>query len=71
MPVAADAPWSAGDLARAAGADLLHGLPAVAEWLTEVDGPLVLGNYVYADGATNVRVSTAVDALSVELLDPT
>ncbi len=31
-------------------------------------GPLVLGNYVYADGATNVRVSTAVDALSTELM---
>lgn len=68
MPVAADAPWSASDLAAHAGADLLHGLPAVADWLTEVEGPLVLGNYVYADGATNVRVSTAVDALSVELM---
>jgi hypothetical protein len=27
----------------------------------------VLGNYVYADGATNVRVSTAVDALTVRM----
>jgi hypothetical protein len=68
MPVAADAPWSAGDLSAHAGADLLHGLPAVADWLTALDGPLVLGNYVYADGATNVRVSTAVDALSTELM---
>ncbi len=68
MPVAADAPWSASDLAAHAGADLLHGLPAIADWLTEVTGPLVLGNYVYADGATNVRVSTAVDALSTELM---
>jgi hypothetical protein len=48
-----------------AGADLLHDLPAVTRWLSEIDGRLVLGNYVYADGATNVRVSTAVDALSV------
>jgi len=32
-----------------------------------VDGPLVLGNYVYADGAANVRVSSAVDALTVRL----
>ncbi|GAB3074193.1 hypothetical protein GCM10027080_17120 [Pedococcus soli] len=56
------------DLASGAGADLVHGLPAVADWLTELEGPLVLGNYVYADGATNVRVSSAVDALSVELL---
>jgi hypothetical protein len=29
----------------------------------------VLGNYVYADGADNVRVSTAVDALTVRLQD--
>jgi hypothetical protein len=32
-----------------------------------MDGPLVLGNYVYADGAANVRLSTAVDALTVRL----
>ncbi len=32
-----------------------------------MDGPLVLGNYVYADGAANVRVSSAVDALMVRL----
>ncbi|NNM47283.1 hypothetical protein [Knoellia koreensis] len=57
-----------GDLAARAGADLLHGLPAIADWLTGIEGRLVLGNYVYADGATNVRVATAVDALSVELL---
>jgi hypothetical protein len=29
--------------------------------------PLVLGNYVYADGAANVRLSAAVDALTVRL----
>jgi hypothetical protein len=51
-------------LARYAGADLLHDLPEVGEWLTGFDGRLVLGNYVYADGATNVRVSCAVDALT-------
>ena len=31
--------------------------------------PLVLGNYVYADGATNVRLSVAVDALTTRLQD--
>jgi len=51
------------------GADLLHDLPAVAAWLAGQDGDLVLGNYVYADGATNVRVSVAVDALTTYLLD--
>ncbi|MGX6450021.1 hypothetical protein ACVU7I_18445, partial [Patulibacter sp. S7RM1-6] len=65
VPVAADA---TGDgLADRAGADLLHHLPAVAAWLAEQDGPLVLGNYVYADGGTNVRVSVAVDALTARL----
>jgi hypothetical protein len=57
-------------LARAAGADLLHDLPAVAAWLEGIEtggGRLVLGNYVYADGATNVRVSVAVDALTRRL----
>ena len=51
-----------------AGADLLHDLPAVADWLTGLEGTITLGNYVYADGATNVRVSVAVDALTCELL---
>ena len=68
LPVAADVKWSASSLVAHAGADLLHGLPTIADWLTEMEGPIVLGNYVYADGATNVRVSTAVDALSVELM---
>ena len=32
-----------------------------------LDGPLVLGNYVYADGAANVRLAAAADALTVRL----
>ena len=35
-----------------------------ADWLAGLAGTLVLGNYVYADGATNVRVAMAVDAMS-------
>jgi len=58
-----------GDLAKRAGADLVHDLPRVAAWLRELDGPLVLGNYVYADGAMNLRVSMAVDALTTSLLE--
>jgi hypothetical protein len=57
-----------GPLARRAGLDLAADVPAVADWLAGVDGPLVLGNYVYADGAANVRVASAVDALTVRLL---
>ncbi|TKJ19011.1 hypothetical protein [Blastococcus sp. CCUG 61487] len=54
------------DPARA-GADLITEVPAVADWLAGLPGRPVLGNYVYADGATNVRVSTAVDALTVRV----
>jgi hypothetical protein len=50
-----------------AGADLLAEVPEVADWLTGLDGPLVLGNYLYADGGTHVRVATAADALATRL----
>ena len=49
------------------GADLIADVPAVADWVTGLPGRPVLGDYVYADGATNVRVSAAVDALTVRL----
>jgi len=47
-----------------AGVDLLTGLPAVARWLLDMPGRLVLGNYVYAPGAAYPRLSAAVDALA-------
>ncbi len=55
------------DLAQRAGLDLAADIPTVADWLATIDGPLILGNYVYADGGNNVRVATAVDALTVRL----
>ncbi|MBT9255433.1 hypothetical protein KMZ32_05525 [Phycicoccus sp. MAQZ13P-2] len=57
-----------GDLAHRAGVDLLHDLPDATAWVGGLEGRLVLGNYVYADGATNVRVSTALDALTQAVL---
>ena len=54
-------------LQERSGLDLTGDVPAAADWLAGLDGPLVLGNYVYADGAANVRVSVAVDALTVRL----
>jgi hypothetical protein len=53
-----------------AGADLLADAPTIAAWLVDVAGgdQLVVGNYVYADGATNVRVAAAVDVLSTRVL---
>lgn len=59
---------SAPDAAHA-GADLLAEVPATAQWLAAAGERLVLGNYVYADGATNVRVSMAVDALTCRLVE--
>ncbi|GAA5029829.1 hypothetical protein GCM10023258_26550 [Terrabacter aeriphilus] len=53
-----------GPLVERAGGDLVHDVGAVARWVAALEGRLVLGNYVYADGETNVRVSTAVDALT-------
>lgn len=61
-------PAGTGDVHQHTGADLVVEAPAVATWLGGLDGPLVLGNYVYADGAANVRVSMAVDALTTRLL---
>ena len=54
----------ASDLAERAGVDLIGDLPTATDWVRGLAGPLVVGNYVYADGATNVRVSAAVDALT-------
>ncbi|KRF45675.1 hypothetical protein ASH01_07645 [Terrabacter sp. Soil811] len=51
-------------LAARAGGDLVHDLGAVTRWVAAIDGPIAIGNYVYADGETNVRVSMAVDSLT-------
>ncbi len=56
------------DAGAGLGADLLHDLNRIAEWLGGLDRPLVLGNYAYADGALHVRVTAAVDALTKHLL---
>jgi hypothetical protein len=50
-----------------AGADLLHDPAAVTSWLGTIEGPLVLGNYVYADGGTNLRLAAAVDVITEAL----
>jgi hypothetical protein len=56
-------------IAEVAGVDLVDELPEAAAWLrTLPDGPLTVGTYVYADGADNVRVSLAADALVADLL---
>lgn len=68
VPVGADPAGAKTDTtADRAGLDLLTEVGAAAEWILGIDGALVLGNYVYADGVTNLRVSAAVDALTVSL----
>jgi hypothetical protein len=51
------------------GLDLLQDLSAAEQWVRRLDSRLVLGNYVYADGVRNLRLSTAVDVLTLRLLE--
>ncbi|CAA9419179.1 hypothetical protein [uncultured Nocardioides sp.] len=67
VPVAEGAGDPRDDVGRAAGADLLAEVPEVADWLAGLDGRLVVGNYLYADGATHVRVSVAADVLGARV----
>lgn len=71
VPVAADraGPADSATAAEHAGLDLLTDIGAAAEWIRNLDGRVVLGNYVYADGVTNLRLSAAVDAMTASLLD--
>ncbi|MCU0294660.1 MAG: hypothetical protein MUF33_06150 [Candidatus Nanopelagicales bacterium] len=54
-------------VAQVAGLDLIGQTDALLAWLREVDGPLTLGNYAYADGGLHVRVSMAIDAVTLLL----
>ncbi len=54
-------------VAQVAGLDVTAQADALLAWLNEAEGPLTLGNYAYADGAAHVRVSMAIDAVTVLL----
>ena len=56
-------------IAAAAGVNLITDMPEVASWLATLEGPLTLGNYLYADGATHVRVNMAADAVTEHLMN--
>lgn len=57
------------DAAGRPGVDLLSQLPEIAAWArSAAPAPLTIGSYFYADGGTHVRLSSAADALVVELL---
>ncbi|MCL4746568.1 MAG: hypothetical protein KJZ83_14305 [Burkholderiaceae bacterium] len=50
------------------GANLLTDLPELARWIAALEGPLTIGAYAYLDGARNVQVCAAMDALSAAVL---
>lgn len=52
----------------AAGVDLITQTPEICTWLAEIDQPLILGTYAYADGAQHVLLSMASDAIATALL---
>ena len=54
-------------VAQVAGMDVIRQTDALLAWLREVEGPLTLGNYAYADGAAHVQVSMAIDAVTTLL----
>ncbi|HET6878105.1 MAG TPA: hypothetical protein VFH38_11295 [Jatrophihabitans sp.] len=57
-------PTDAAGRSPEAGLDLLTEPDAAVGWIASLDGAPVLGNYVYADGVTNLRLSCAVDLVT-------
>lgn len=57
------------DSAGRPGVDLLTQLPEIAAWArAAAPAPLTVGSYFYADGGTHVMLSSAANALVVDLL---
>jgi hypothetical protein len=56
------------ELARSIGVDVVTQTPEVCAWLSQLPGPFVIGDYVYAPGSVHVRTSVAVDAIVKHLL---
>lgn len=54
-------------VAQVAGIDVITQADTLLAWLREIEGPFTLGNYAYADGADHVRVSMAIDAVTLLL----
>lgn len=52
---------------HAYGADLVTEWHEIVAWASSLTDRLVIGNYVYADGGMNVRLSAAVDALTTRV----
>jgi hypothetical protein len=54
-------------IAAHTGLDLTRDIVAAEQWIRCLSGRVVLGNYVYADGVANLRLSAAVDALTLRV----
>ena len=54
-------------LSAVAGANLIEDAPELRVWIDEAEGPLTVGNYVYADSGLHVRASVAADAIMTGL----
>jgi len=67
-PVATQTSADDGQQAGLAGANLVTDVGVLSEWLLGLSGPLVLGNYAYADGAMHVRVAAAADLITRRLV---
>ncbi|MDQ3646621.1 MAG: hypothetical protein M3345_06770 [Actinomycetota bacterium] len=68
VPVPAGIPAGA-EIEQHAGADLLTQAPEIRTWLTSFPNAFTLGNYLYADGATFVRLAGVADALIADVLE--
>jgi len=72
VPVKPGLPLPDGDdylgLSEVAGANIIDDAPGVRRWLDLIEGPFVLANYGYADGALHVRLSMACDAIAADVL---
>lgn len=71
-PDRGQAPRDHGDddgLAVSAGLDLLTEPAATADWIAGLPGALVVANTAYADGGLHVRLSAAIDAITLSVLD--
>jgi hypothetical protein len=55
-------------LAQIAGANIITQTPELRRWLDLITEPFVLANYGYADGALNVRLSMACDAIAADII---
>jgi hypothetical protein len=54
-------------VAQMAGIDLLQQPGAIARWIDQIEGPFVLGNYTYSDGALHALLSMSSDAIFTQL----